>query len=284
MRILVTGAQGQLGQSLKKIAPSYPGLAFLWMDKTHLDITDIVQLRECWAGCRFDFCINTAAYTAVDKAEKEPDRAYAVNASGVAYLSEICREMQTVLLHISTDYVFDGQKRRPYTESDIPAPLNVYGASKLAGERLLQESHTEGIIIRTSWLYSEYGTNFMKTIRRLLSERQEISVVSDQSGSPTYASDLAEALLQIIQHWSCKKYFGDIFHYANTGEVSWFLWAAEIKEQLNCATQLVPIPTADYRAAASRPLYSVLETKKIQALAPVSVKEWRISLTKALLC
>ncbi|MGB0770670.1 MAG: dTDP-4-dehydrorhamnose reductase, partial [Flavobacteriaceae bacterium] len=198
IKILVTGGNGQLAQCLKDIVKNNDELDVDFQDLPYLDITNKQQLESYFSKNEFDYCINCAAYTAVDLAEEQSDLAYAVNAEGPKNLAEVCKKYQVKLLHISTDFVFDGQKRTPYLETDMPNPLGVYGASKWQGERYIQEVMEDYFIIRTSWLYSEYGNNFMKTMLRLSETRDEISVVSDKIGAPTYAGDLAEVLIKIV--------------------------------------------------------------------------------------
>ncbi|MDG1056848.1 MAG: dTDP-4-dehydrorhamnose reductase, partial [Flavobacteriaceae bacterium] len=198
IKALVTGGNGQLAQCLKDVVNHQDELDVDFQDLPDLDITNKQQLESYFSNNELDYCINCAAYTAVDLAEEQSDLAYAVNAEGPKYLAEVCQKHQVTLIHISTDFVFDGQKRIPYLETDAPNPLSVYGASKLQGERNIQDVMDTYFIVRTSWLYSEYGNNFIKTMLRLSETRDEISVVSDQIGSPTYAGDLAEVLIKII--------------------------------------------------------------------------------------
>ena len=223
----------------------------------------------------FDYCINCAAYTAVDLAEAQSILAYAVNAEGPKNLAEICQKHQATLIHVSTDFVFDGQKRTPYLETDTPNPLSVYGASKLQGERNIQEAMEAYFIVRTSWLYSEYGNNFMKTMLWLSETRNEINVVSDQIGSLTYAGDLAEVLIQIVLSSSTN--YG-VYHYSNSGTISWYDFAVEIFKQFGKTIEVKPIKTKDYPTAAKRPKYSVLETTKIENNFDCLRKKWYINL------
>ena len=274
-KILVTGGNGQLAQCLKDVVKNDDELDVDFQDLPYLDITDKQQLEAYFSKNEFDYCINCAAYTAVDLAEEQSDLAYAVNAEGPKNLAEICKKYQVKLLHISTDFVFDGKKQTPYIETDTPNPLGVYGASKWQGERYIQEVMEDYFIIRTSWLYSEYGNNFMKTMLRLSETRDEISVVSDQIGSPTYAGDLAEILIKIIL--SLPTNYG-VYHYSNSGAISWYDFAIEIFKQFGKKIEVKPIKTEEYPTAAKRPKYSVLETTKIENNFDCTIKEWQGSL------
>jgi dTDP-4-dehydrorhamnose reductase len=275
IKALVTGGNGQLAQSLKDVVNHQDELDVDFQDLPDLDITNKQQLESYFSNNELDYCINCAAYTAVDLAEEQSDLAYAVNAEGPKYLAEVCQKHQVTLIHISTDFVFDGQKRIPYLETDAPNPLSVYGASKLQGERSIQETTEAYFIVRTSWLYSEYGKNFMKTMLSLSETLNEISVVSDQIGSPTYAGDLAEVLIQIVLSSSTN--YG-VYHYSNSGTISWYDFAVEIFKQFGKTIEVKPIKTKDYPTAAKRPKYSVLETTKIENNFDCLRKKWYINL------
>ena len=275
IRVLVTGGNGQLAQCLKDVVKHHKNLAVDFLDLPDLDITNQLQLASFFSKNKFDYCVNCAAYTAVDLAEEQSGWAYAVNAVGPKNLAEVCQKHQTTLIHISTDFVFDGQKQTPYLETDIPNPLGVYGASKWQGERNIQEVMETFFIVRTSWLYSEYGNNFMKTMLKLSETRDKISVVSDQFGSPTYAGDLAEVLLKIIL--SSSKAYG-LYHFSNSGAISWYDFAVEIFKQFGKTIEVKPIKTKDYPTAAKRPKYSVLKTTKIQEEFNLQVRHWKLSL------
>jgi dTDP-4-dehydrorhamnose reductase len=275
IKALVTGGNGQLAQSLKDVVNHQDELDVDFQDLPDLDITNKQQLESYFSNNELDYCINCAAYTAVDLAEEQSDLAYAVNADGPKYLAEVCQKHQVTLIHISTDFVFDGQKRIPYLETDAPNPLSVYGASKLQGERSIQETTEAYFIVRTSWLYSEYGKNFMKTMLSLSETLNEISVVSDQIGSPTYAGDLAEVLIQIVLSSSTN--YG-VYHYSNSGTISWYDFAVEIFKQFGKTIEVKPIKTKDYPTAAKRPKYSVLETTKIENNFDCLRKKWYINL------
>jgi dTDP-4-dehydrorhamnose reductase len=279
IKALVTGGNGQLAQSLKDVVNHQDELDVDFQDLPDLDITNKQQLESYFSNNELDYCINCAAYTAVDLAEEQSDLAYAVNAEGPKYLAEVCQKHQVTLIHISTDFVFDGQKRIPYLETDAPNPLSVYGASKLQGERSIQETTEAYFIIRTSWLYSEYGKNFMKTMLSLSETLNEISVVSDQIGSPTYAGDLAEVLIQIVLSSSTN--YG-VYHYSNSGTISWYDFAVEIFKQFGKTIEVKPIKTKDYPTAAKRPKFSALNTIKIENNFDCTIKDWQRSLNKVI--
>jgi dTDP-4-dehydrorhamnose reductase len=275
MVILVTGAHGQLGQALQSIAPQYPAIQFHFCSSQEADLTNKSSLKAVFTNYKPMFCINAAAYTAVDKAESEPEKAFAINADGVRNLAEVCLEHQTVLLHVSTDFVFDGLKNTPYTETDVPNPTGVYGASKLAGEQAVQEILTRYYIVRTAWVYSNFGANFMKTILRISNEKEEVSVVYDQIGTPTNAIDLAQALLLIII--SKKQCYG-IYNFSNEGQSSWFDFAKKIVEVFKIGLIVNPILTEDFPTLATRPKYSVLDKNKIKSIFNIPILSWENSL------
>ena len=277
IKILVTGGNGQLAQCLKDVVINENEFNVDFQDLPALDITNKQQLESYFSKNELDYCINCAAYTAVDLAEEQSDLAYAVNAEGPKNLAEVCKKYQVKLLHISTDFVFDGKKQTPYIETDMPNPLGVYGVSKWQGERYIQEVMEDYFIIRTSWLYSEYGNNFMKTMLSLSEIRDEISVVSDQIGAPTYAGDLAEVLIKIIL--SSPPNYG-VYHYSNSGTISWYDLAVEIFKQFGKKIEVKPIKTKDYPTAAKRPKYSVLDTTKIENNFNCTIKDWQGSLDK----
>jgi dTDP-4-dehydrorhamnose reductase len=280
MVVLVTGANGQLGQSLQFIAPSYPGIHFVFCSSADLDITNLENCEAAFSKIKPNYCINAAAYTAVDKAESEPEKAYSINVAGAKNLAEVCKNQHAILLHISTDFVFDGDSSKlgmtnGYTETGIPNPTGVYGQTKLDGERAIQEVFDNYYIIRTSWVYSQFGNNFMKTMLRLASERDSLSVVNDQIGTPTNAVDLAEVLAKIIS--STKKAFG-IYNFSNEGQCSWYDFAQKIFEINNITIDLKPIPTSDFPTPAKRPKYSVLDKSKIKSTFGIKIKNWEESL------
>jgi dTDP-4-dehydrorhamnose reductase len=275
MVVLVTGANGQLGRALQFISHNYAGIAFHFADSREADITDKENLQRIFARLKPDYCINAAAYTAVDKAESEPQKAHAINVDGARNLARICNEFQTELIHISTDFVFDGTKRTPYIETDATNPQGVYAQTKLDGEHAIIDATAHYFIIRTSWVYSKFGNNFMKTMLRLATERTSLNVVDDQIGTPTNAVDLAEAILQIIE--SGKKTYG-IYHFSNGGIISWYDFAREIFSLNGVEIELNPIPTSAYPTPAKRPGYSVLDKGKITQTFGIEIRDWKASL------
>lgn len=280
-RVLVTGGDGQLGQCLKHASTRFSEIEFFFEDINTLDITSYSSLERYFsAQSPFDFCVNCAAYTNVDKAESDKETAFKVNADGPKYLAQLCKNFNITLIHVSTDFVFDGKQTSPYKETDTPNPLGVYGASKLQGERYIQDLMDAYLIVRTSWLYSEYGNNFMKTMLRLSETREEISVVSDQFGSPTYAGDLAEAILKIIAD---KMIHYGIYHYSNEGVVSWYDFATAIFDESKKDIKVFPIKTESYPTPAKRPGYSVLDKLKIVESLGVEIPFWSDSLKQCLI-
>jgi dTDP-4-dehydrorhamnose reductase len=280
MVILVTGANGQLGQALQSIAPKHPEIRFQFCGSNEVDLTNKESIQSAFAIYNPNFCINAAAYTAVDKAESEPEKAFAINADGVRNLAEVCRESRCVLLHVSTDFVFDGLKKFPYTETDAPNPTGVYGASKLAGEQAVLEILTGFYIVRTAWVYSNFGANFMKTMLRLGAERDQLKVVDDQIGSPTLATDLAKALLFICQQTAqnlAQAPYG-IYHYSNEGSCSWCGFAQQILLNHHINTPVLPIPTTSFPTPAKRPAYSVLDKSKIKKAFGIEIASWQDAL------
>lgn len=277
--ILVTGANGQLGLCLQELSVLCPAIKFVFSSSKDLDITNKEAVNSVFKKVNFDFCINCAAFTAVDLAEIDNDRAYEVNVSGVENLSEACKKNNTKLIHISTDFVFDGTSSVPYTENDATKPLSVYGKTKLDGEKIVQKTLDKFFIVRTSWLYSEYANNFMKTMLRLGNERSELSVVSDQIGTPTYAKDLARVVVKIIEKDSCE--YG-VYHYSNEGVASWYDFAKAIFEISNTGIVVNAIPTTAYPTPAKRPHYSVLDKSKLKNNLGIEIPYWRDSLKKAI--
>ena len=287
MVVLVTGANGQLGQAIQFISEKYAEIEFKFCSSSDLDITSKENCQLVFTKFKPDYCINAAAYTAVDKAESEPEKAHLINVIGAKNLAEVCKEFATILLHVSTDFVFDGTSTvlsvaNGYTEEDLPNPTGVYGQTKLDGEKAIQETFDNYFIIRTSWVYSQFGNNFMKTMLRLASERDSLSVVSDQIGTPTNAVDLAEVLIKIIQtdnRQQTKDNYG-IYNFSNEGQCSWYDFAKKIFEVNNISINLQPIPTSAYPTPAKRPAYSVLDKSKIKSVFGVEVKDWEVSLRK----
>jgi len=279
--ILVTGGNGQLASCIKDVEKQYDDLNIIYTDHLELDICNLNQIQTFFkSNPQIDYCINCAAYTAVDKAETEAEKAFEINATGAKNLAQVCNDHDAILIHVSTDFVFDGEKNEPYTETDAANPISVYGASKLQGEVEIQQALKEYFIIRTSWLYSEYGNNFMKTMLRLAETRDGISVVSDQIGTPTYTGDLAEIIIQII-NTKTEKY--GIYHYSNEGVASWFEFAKEIFKLTKNKIKVNPIPSIEYLTPAKRPKYSVLDKKKIIDVFKIDIPFWRDSLKKVIL-
>ena len=279
MVVLVTGANGQLGQSIQSISGKYPEIDFVFCSSSDLDITNLENCKAVFAKHQPHFCINTAAYTAVDKAESESDKAHLINAVGPENLAKVCKEFDTILVHISTDFIFDGTSKVPYLETDIPNPKSIYGQTKLDGELAIQKNWEKHFIIRTSWVYSQFANNFMKTMLRLASELDNLSVVNDQIGTPTNAVDLAEVLIVIIV--SSFKFqvssFG-IYNFSNEGQCSWYDFANEIFHQKGIKIDLKPIPTSAYPTPAKRPAYSVLDKTKIKSTFDIKINDWQTSL------
>jgi len=286
MKIIVTGSKGQLGRSIQKLSSGYPELSFIFTDIEELDICDQVQVNNFLSTENPALVINCAAYTAVDKAEKEVVMAGKINHHAVANLALACKKTGARLIHISTDYLFDGSKSAPYNEKDIVKPRSVYGITKLEGETAILRSEIKAIIIRTSWLYSEFGTNFVKTMLRLGRERDQVGVVSDQIGTPTYAGDLATLLLDIVQKTvaDSRAFVPGIYHYSNEGVASWYDFAKAIFEyQQEITCRVNPIDTLSYPTPAARPAYSVLNKSKIKTTFGLGIPYWRDSLKLCLL-
>ena len=277
IKILVTGGRGQLAQCLNHVIRKHAGLDVDFQDLPDLDITNVQQLTSYFSKNKLDYCINCAAFTDVDLAEEQSELAYAVNAEGPKNIAMLCLKHNVKLIQISTDFVFDGKKDTPYLETDAPNPLSVYGASKLQGEQNIQHNMDNYFIIRTSWLYSEYGNNFMKTMLKLSVTNKQLNVVSDQIGSPTYAGDLAEFLIKIVLSSSTN--YG-VYHYSNLGAISRYDFAVEIFKHFGKTIAVKPIKTKDYPSVAMRPKYSVLDTTKIENNFNCTIKDWQGSLDK----
>ncbi len=279
-RILITGANGQLGSEFRRIAPSAGGSTFTFTDIGELDILDEKALSAFFSARTFDCIINCAGYTAVDKAETEREQAMQVNAAAVRNLALAAGEQHALLVHMSTDYVFDGHHYQPYRETDRENPTSWYGQTKLEGERQVLMHAGKAIIIRTSWLYSSFGNNFLKTMIRLGREKNEVRVVCDQIGTPTRAADLARSVLSIIPlfRWNEKR----IYHYSNEGVCSWYDFATEIMETAGLSCRMVPVTTAEYPAAARRPFYSVLDKSKIKKDFGIEIPHWKKSLKECI--
>ena len=275
--ILVTGGNGQLGSELKEIAPNHQDYNFLFTDVKDLDITNHTTVAAFIESNNITVIINCAAYTAVDKAESEPELSDAINHLSVANFAQIAKDKNIKLIHISTDYVFDGTNYKPYEETDIPNPKSVYGKTKLDGELAMQQINPpNSIIIRTSWVYSKFGNNFVKTMLRLAETRDEISVVADQIGSPTNARDLAKTILTILH--KIKNESVEVYHYSNKGVCSWYDFAKAIFEIKNITLKVNPIVSKQYPTPAKRPFYSLMKAEKIRLEFNIEVPYWRDSL------
>lgn len=279
-KILVTGANGQLGQELRVAASTLLSFDFVFLTRNELSLDNTQSIRALFEAEHPAYCINCAAYTAVDKAESDKETAFRINGDAVGDLAAICKEFNTRLIHISTDYVFDGNSATPLKETDPTGPVNVYGASKLKGEQLAMQAHPAGtVILRTSWVYSEFGNNFVKTMIRLMKEKEFIRVVDDQVGSPTYAADLTAVIRQII---GARTFIPGIYNYSNAGEVSWHQFALAIKEMTGSPCRVEPLPTAQYPTPARRPHYSLLDKALIRKTYGVQISDWKDSLARCL--
>jgi len=270
-RILVTGANGQLGKELQDISPNYPDYEFIFLTRQELPVDDAARVKETFNKWKPSYCINCAAYTAVDKAETDKEIAFLINSNAPGLIAKACVLYQSKLIHVSTDYVFDGKGVTPYKEDHPTNPINIYGLSKLKGEVLCLLNHPDAIIIRTAWVYSVHGNNFVKTMRRLMKERPEIKVVSDQVGAPTYAADLAEVIIDIISH---PEWVPGIYHYSNSGKTNWYEFAEAIRKFSNYACKVIPILTDQYPTPAKRPGFSLLDTEKIRRTFGITIREW----------
>jgi len=278
-RILVTGANGQLGNEMRLMADLHPEFNFDFTDIGELDLCNSENVLEYCNRTLPAYIVNCAAYTAVDKAEDETELCYKVNRDAVENIAKAAKAISAKVLHISTDYVFDGTNKIPYVETDPVCPVSVYGKSKLAGEEVLMSNCENSVIIRTAWLYSIYGNNFVKTMIRLGKEREKLTVINDQTGTPTYANDLAQTLMQIIISSEKGKFFPGIYNYSNDGVCSWYDFTILIHKLAgikNC--QVLPIETKDYPTKAARPAYSVLNKSKIKATYGITIPQWESSL------
>ena len=279
-KIIVTGANGQLGKELQELASSYLQFQFFFLSRDEMPIHQFELVRNFFNTVKPAYCINCAAYTAVDKAESEKDLAFLINGEAVGVLAAVCAEHETKFFHISTDYVFNGEGTYPYTENFPTDPINVYGASKLEGEKQAIQLNPDSTIIRTSWVYSSFGKNFVKTMMRLMNEKDQVGVINDQLGSPTYAADLAETILEIIV--SCQQSIVNwkpgIYNFSNQGIITWYDFAKAINEIINSTCEVRPITTSEYPTPAKRPAYSVLDKTKIQNTFNIPLKDWKESL------
>lgn len=278
-RILVTGANGQLGQAIHEISSNYSELEFFFVSRHELDITNEELIQNYFESNSFDAVINCAAYTAVDLAETEIEQARLINATATKYLAEATAKANIPFVHISTDYVFDGSVSTPRLESDAVNPIGMYGQTKLEGEKLALSTNPKTIIIRTAWVYSKYGKNFVKTMLWLFKDKEEIGVINDQIGSPTNAVDLADAIAKIL---SKEELTYGIYNYSNEGECSWFDFATKIKELTKSSIKINAILTSAYPTPAKRPAYSLLDKTKIKETYNIEIPNWEDSLVREL--
>lgn len=279
LTILITGANGQLGLQIKLLSVSMPEYNYIFAEKSILQIEDKAQVDIFFSKNKIDICVNCAAYTAVDKAEQNKELALAVNTNAVGNLAKVCKQYGVKFIHLSTDYVFNGKAKIPYKETDVPEPVNFYGSTKLGGEQLAQLYNEQCIIIRTAWVYSMYGANFVKTMLRLLHEKESIQVVNDQYGSPTYAADLAHAIFSII---GSNIFVPGIYHFSNSGTITWYQFANQIALVTKSTCKVEPITTAQYYTPAARPAFSVLDTSLIQSTFNITISPWMDSLHKCI--
>ncbi|WP_398454931.1 dTDP-4-dehydrorhamnose reductase [Sphingobacterium thalpophilum] len=280
MKILVTGAYGQLGSEIKDLSIKYPDDSFIFVDREEMPLDNLTEVLNVLETERPDLIISGGAYTAVDKAESEPELVDIINHQAVALMAKWVKDNDQRLIHISTDYVFAGNSSTPLKEDEPTDPINVYGLSKQRGEAAIISSGSDAIIIRTAWVYSSYGANFVKTMIRLMAERDEISVIADQIGSPTYARDLAQAILVVAHSDNWTK---GIYHFSNEGEISWYDFAVAIRELRHLDCRINPISTEQYPTPAKRPKYSLLDKTKIKNTFGVNVPEWKRSLSEMLI-
>lgn len=276
--VLVTGANGQLGNSIRLLAENHPGYNFLFTDVDTLDITNPAAVRGMIKDNQVDFVLNCAAYTAVEKAEEDEALCRRINAFAVGVLGKAAHEAGAKMIHVSTDYVFSGTSYRPYVETDVTCPISAYGRTKLAGEEILQEVCPDAVIIRTAWLYSEFGSNFVKTVLRLGKERDQLGFVFDQIGTPTYAGDLAAAILAVVTADERNAFVPGIYHFSNEGVCSWYDFTVKILQIAGIDCRVLPIETKDYPTKAVRPPYSVLNKKKIKTTYGITIPHWEESL------
>lgn len=276
--ILVTGANGQLGWELGQLVNSYPAFKFVFVDRSQLDLAFPETFEKIIHAIKPDCIVNTAAYTAVDKSETEKELAYTVNATAVQELARISKVLSIPFITYSTDYVFDGEANQPYQSSTKMDPVNYYGSTKASGETLAIEANEQTIVIRTSWVFSSHGNNFVKTMLRLMKERESLNIVADQKGRPTYAKDLAIATMKMIEALHAGKTMNGVYHYANTGETTWFDFAAKINAIAGLTCALNPIETKDFPTPAKRPAYSVLDTSKIEHDIAIDIRHWEDAL------
>ena len=281
-KVLVTGANGQLGWELAQAAGSFPAFEFVFVDRNAMDLSNPAEFEAVIALFAPDAIINTAAYTAVDKAETETDLAHTINAEAVAQLAKIAKQKNIPFITYSTDYVFNGNATTPYLTDTTLAPVNYYGKTKADGEQMALAENPATIIIRTSWVFSSHGNNFVKTMMRLMKDKDALNIVGDQKGRPTYAKDLALATIQIIKALNEGKSIKGIYHYANTGETTWFGFAEKIKAFAGLTCNLTAISTAQFPTPAKRPTYSVLDTQKIENDLGITIPNWETALKQCI--
>ncbi|HLP04853.1 MAG TPA: dTDP-4-dehydrorhamnose reductase [Paludibacter sp.] len=277
--ILITGSNGQLGNEMQQASKKHPRFNFLFTDVAELNICDKVALSGYVQSNQVNVIVNCAAYTAVDKAEDDAESCYRINRDAVRNIGEVANENNLKVVHVSTDYVFDGTNHIPYTENQPVCPATVYGKSKLAGEQVLLETCSKAAIIRTSWLYSTFGSNFVKTMIKLGTERDTLNVIFDQVGTPTYAADLAEAILQLLAH---DNFIPGIYHYSNEGVCSWYDFTKTIHRLAGITCNVQPIETKDFPTRTPRPHYSVLNKAKIKSTYGISISHWEESLEQCI--
>lgn len=282
MKILITGRTGQVGQELHALHAQYPEHQFCVTGRQELDLTSATSISAHFNEHRYDIIINAAAYTAVDRAETEPELAEQINHRAVKQLAEIAADSGSRFIHISTDYVFDGNGHIPWKETDSPCPIGVYGATKFRGEAAVQAANGCSAIIRTGWVYSCYGNNFVKTMLKLAASRETLNVVDDQIGTPTHAAALARVALQLALSSRMSGYSGEIFHYSQQGVASWYDFACSIMEAASQNCRIYPIPSTDYPTPAQRPAFSVLNKKKISDTLSLEIPHWRDELKEML--
>ncbi len=280
LHILVTGGHGQLGSELQALVDDYPDYSLVFTDAATLDITQLAAVQDFVAGKNFTHIINCAAYTQVDKAEEQPELARLVNDTAVANLVQVAQQHNLKIVHISTDYVFDGKSYMPLKETDATNPIGVYGRTKRAGELHLTTSTIEYVIIRTSWLYSQFQQNFVKTVQRLASEREQLTIIADQIGTPTHAADLAKVILSIVPQINAHN--TGVYHFSNEGVASWYDFATAIVNASHLTCKVLPIETKDYKTLAERPYYSVMNKSKIKQVFHIDIDHWLVALHRCL--
>lgn len=281
-KVLVIGKNGQIGQSLKKIADDYPDVEFFFVGRDEIDLSESASIQDYFQDKAYSAIINCAAYTKVDKAEAEQHLADKINHLSVRQLAEIAKQKDAFFIHISTDYVFDGTNHKPYKETDETNPINIYGLTKLKGEHAMQEVYPNGAIIRTSWVFSEFGNNFLKTMIGLAKENKSINVISDQIGTPTYATDLAKVIMTVLLNHDASEPSLETYHYSNDGISSWYDFAKAIFEFYNLDCEVNPIQSKDYPTPAKRPFFSVLNKSKINHRFYIKPIYWKDSVHKCI--